>query len=70
MVSLPAPPVRMLAAVEPVSETPIASAEASTFWKLATVGVSPVVWSGLARLTVVAAFRIRVLLPVPPSIEL
>jgi len=54
---------------DPVIETAVVSAEASTFWKLATLVESAVVWSVLPRLTVAAAFMTSVLTPVPPSIE-
>ena len=50
-------------------DTPVDSSDASTFWKLATVAASPVVWSALARLIVVAARSSSVLVPAPPSIE-
>ena len=69
MTSLPEPPVMTLMPDVPPIVIPVDSAEASTFWKFETVAVSPVVWSELARLTVVAARRIRVLVPVLPSID-
>jgi len=69
MVSLPLPPVMTLAPEEPVIDTAEDSAEASTFWKLVTLVVSPTVWSALARLTFAAARNTSVLVPVPPSIE-
>ena len=69
MMSAPEPPVMVLADDEPVIDTAKDSAEASTFWKFATLGVSPVVWSVLPRLTVVTAFSNSVLVPVPPSME-
>ena len=43
IVSLPVPPVRTLAAEEPVIVTPADIAEASTFWNPLTDVVSPVV---------------------------
>ena len=69
IVSLPEPPVIVLAAEEPVSVTAADKADASTFWKLVTVVVSPEVWSPLPRLTVAAALSTSVLVPVPPSID-
>ena len=69
MVSLPEPPMMVFAAAVPVIDTADDSAEALTFWKLATVVESPVVWSALFRLTVAAALITSVLVPMPPSIE-
>ena len=69
IVSAPVPPVIVLALAVPDIETPVESSDASTFWKLATVAASPVVWSAFARLTVVAARSSSVLVPAPPSIE-
>ena len=69
MVSLPDPLVIVFAAAVPVIETAEDSAEASTFWKLATAVESPVVWSALPRLTMAAVLITSVLVPVPPSIE-
>ena len=59
----------MLTPDEPVIDSAEDSADASTFWKLETPAVSPVVWSALARLTVAAARITSVLVPAPPSIE-
>jgi len=59
----------VLAPTEPVIDTAVDSADASTFWKLATETASPVVWSRLPRLTVAAARNSSVLVPVPPSID-
>ena len=70
IVSAPEPPVRTLTPAEPVIETSAVSDDASTFWKFATLTISPVVWSALARLTVTALRRTSVLDPVPPSIEI
>ena len=69
MVSLPDPPVIVLADEVPVIDTANDNAEASTFWKLETAVESPVVWSALPRLMVAAAVIASVLVPVPPSIE-
>ena len=69
MVSLPEPPVMVLAADEPVSDTAADNAEASTLRKLATLKESPEVTSALPRLTVIAESRIKLLMPAPPSIE-
>ena len=68
MMSAPEPPVIVFATDEPVMVMPVASAEASTFWKFETLVKSPVVWSELASATVAAAFMTNVLVPVPPSI--
>ena len=54
---------------EPVIDIDDETAEASTFWKLVTLTESLLVWSALPRLTVAAAFRISVFVPVPPSTE-
>ena len=78
IVSLPAPVVIVLADDEPVTMRLWAADRmlASTFWKLETVTVSPVVSSvpgaTLRSMRVVPpeALRIRVLTPVPPSIEI
>ena len=59
----------VLALDEPVSEAAEDSADASMFWKLVALALSPEVWSALPRLTVPAARITSVLLPVPPSIE-
>ena len=59
----------VLADEDPVMETAVASAEASTFWKLETLVESAVVWSALARLTVAAALITSVLAPAPPSTD-
>ena len=69
IVSAPVPPVRVLAADEPVIVTLVASRVASTLAIFVTVTVSPVVWSALARLTMTPVFSARVLEPVPPSID-
>ena len=57
----------ILATDDPVIVTEPDNPEASTFWKLATLVASPVVWSTLPRLTVVTALISSVLLPLPPS---
>ena len=59
----------VLTPAEPVIETPAASTDASTFWKLVTLVASPLVWSPAARLTVAATFSDSVLTPAPPSID-
>jgi hypothetical protein len=69
MVSLPEPAVMTLATDEPVIDTAEDNELASTFWKPATLTISPLVWSVLPRLTVVAALSTSVLTPAPPSIE-
>ena len=69
MLSAPEPPVIVLADDVPEIETPVDSAEASTFWKFVTVTRSPEVWSAFARLTVTAVASVSVFVPVPPSIE-
>ena len=52
-----------------VIETPDERADASTFWKLLTAVESLEVWSALPRLTVAAFAITKVLVPLPPSIE-
>jgi hypothetical protein len=69
IVSSPDPPVIVLAEEDPVIDKFAETADASTFWNPVTVTESPEVWSELARLTVVAALRISVLVPLPPSID-
>ena len=69
MVSPPEPPVIELADDEPASDTAADNAAASIFWKFVTLTASPEVTSALPRLTVTAACKVRVLVPVPPSIE-
>ncbi len=67
MVSLPAPPVMMLAPDEPVICTAPETAEALTFWKLEIVPAPNDNWLVLARFRTTDVFRISVLVPVPPS---
>ena len=69
IVSLPEPVVIVFAPDDPVTDTAVASADASTLWKFVTLVESAVVWSTLARLTVAAALRTKVLAPAPPSID-
>jgi hypothetical protein len=69
MVSSPEPPVIVLADDEPAMVTAEDSADASTFWKLATFVESPDVWSAPPRSTVAAVVIASVLAPLPPSIE-
>ena len=69
MVSLPAPPVMMLAPDEPVIDTAAETADASTFWKLLIVPAPNDNWLALARFSTTEVFRISVLVPVPPSTE-
>jgi hypothetical protein len=60
----------MFAPTEPVIDTAEDSADASAFWKPETVVASPMVWSAMARLTVVAVLSCSVLTPLPASIEI